>query len=844
MKKFPAFFIFLALAFPLYLSGQLTGITLAFTAEDDQQHLWLDSIYIENLTRGTDTTIFYPDTVFNLYVHLGTGEMPLPGHRGIYISHNYPNPFQGYTHFYVSVDKDQDVVISVNDLAGRNLAACSNSLKKGGHQFDLTPGRPGVFLIQLAGKDSQMTRRVICSGINEGGKAEITYRGSTGKDPQLRSTGTTAQFVSTIGDLYRFTGYAKTGAQITGSDMIEDIPFNTRTYVFDISEGIPCREFPQLTYEGKIYNTVQIGQQCWMRENLDVGAMIWAGERQDDNSVIEKYCYNNDPLQCDLYGGLYQWPELMGYTIIQGQRGICPEGWHIPSINEWEVLAGFLGGYEESGEKLKEAGNEHWIYNFISTGNNSSGFTALPGGVVKSYNVFEGLGMFANFWSSTYFGEMKGLQIKLSFDDPGSLRTENWMDYGFSVRCLHNRSALPVIRPVQAYSIYDTSAYSGGDIISEGGAPVTARGVCWSLDYYPTIEDSHTVDGSGTGAYTSFMDSLTPGKKYYYAAYATNEFGTSYAIVQYFTTPVITLPDVYTDYIEDITTSTAVSGGTVFTNWNLYAMGVCWNTEPNPTVNDFHTFDGSEPGVFTCEITGLDSNRVYYVRAYATNKAGTAYGGQRMMITRSGITTGTPCPDMPTVIYEGKTYHTVQIGDQCWFKENLDVGTKVSGNVYHSDNGILEKYCFYNHDEYCTDYGGLYLWNEMMNYTTGEGARGICPEGWHIPSNAEWNQLVDYLGGNDIAGGTLKETSTAHWFWPNAGATDSVGFSARPGGYRLMNEHPEIGWFFSAEYDAYYWTSTPGYWGAQYWIMTNIYPSIGGNSDVLNVGYSVRCVRD
>jgi uncharacterized protein (TIGR02145 family) len=852
MKKLLVLLLFFACVLPLFVTGQLTGIVLTFSAEHDQQRVRLDSIYIENLSKETDTVLFFPDTVITLmYGFFGTGDFTLSDCQDLFISPNYPNPFQGQTQFYISVEKDQEVVISASDISGKRLAEFRKMMSRGHHQFEFTAERSGVYLIHLIGSGAQTTRRVICTGTSDNCKYEISYKGAQGKDLQMKFAATPDGFGFTPGDRLRFCGYAKTVPQVRGSDVIEDTPYDIRTYIFDISEGVPCRDIPQLTYEGKVYKTVQIGQQCWMKENLDLGTMIWAGQNQGNNSIIEKYCYNQDPLLCEEYGGLYQWSEMMNYAYNQGPRGICPEGWHIPSIYEWEALAEFLGGHEQAGEKLKEAGNGHWAYSDLSTGNNSSGFTGLPAGLATNYDEYWNLSKSGMFWASTYSSDPTCWLFQLSYDSASSLRNEGRYSYGRSVRCLHDRSAMPFILWVDATSISDTSAITGGNIISEGGAPVTARGVCWSLDEIPTILDAHTVDGIGAGGYTSFLDSLSPGQKYYYAAYATNAFGTSYSRIDYFTTAVIELPEVATHYIEDITTTTAVSGGTVFA-WGgiVYAQGLCWDTLPDPDLNGPHTDVGTEPGGFTSEMTGLDSNTVYYVRAYATNKAGTAYGGHMMMITRSGITTGTPCPGMPTVTYEGKTYNTVQIGDQCWFKENLDVGTRVPGNVYHSDNGILEKYCFYDDDEYCEQYGGLYLWNEVMNYTTGEGARGICPEGWHIPSDGEWTQLVDYLGGEDMAGGILKETSTACWFWPNEGATDSVGFSARPGGQRLMNEVPEIGWFFAAEYDAYFWTSTdfrtstPGYWGAYYRIMTNIYPSIGRSSNVLNIGYSVRCARD
>jgi uncharacterized protein (TIGR02145 family) len=112
-----------------------------------------------------------------------------------------------------------------------------------------------------------------------------------------------------------------------------------------------------------------------------------------------------------------------------------------------------------------------------------------------------------------------------------------------------------------------------------------------------------------------------------------------------------------------------------------------------------------------------------------------------------------PCPGTPTVDYEGKTYNTVLIGEQCWLKENLDVGTQIVHGQYPGNNSIIEKYCYNDLPANCETYGGLYLWNEAMQYVTTEGARGICPEGWHMPKASDVQALIDYFE-ND--GNSLK----------------------------------------------------------------------------------------
>lgn len=118
----------------------------------------------------------------------------------------------------------------------------------------------------------------------------------------------------------------------------------------DISN--PCPGTPTVTdVDGNEYNTVLIGNQCWMKETLKKGTMINSEDEMEDNSIIEKYCYDNNPINCETNGALYQWNEIMQYSATEGTQGICPSGWHIPSIDEWEDLRNYIEGSESSGAK-------------------------------------------------------------------------------------------------------------------------------------------------------------------------------------------------------------------------------------------------------------------------------------------------------------------------------------------------------------------------------------------------------------------------------------------------------------------------------------------------------------
>lgn len=112
-------------------------------------------------------------------------------------------------------------------------------------------------------------------------------------------------------------------------------------------EGIPCAGTEAVKHAGQLYATVMIEGVCWLKENLNIGTMIQSETPMTNNGIIEKYCYGNEPANCREYGGLYQWDELMNYTQGDGSQGICPQGWHVASIDEWNDLTDIHPGFTQ-----------------------------------------------------------------------------------------------------------------------------------------------------------------------------------------------------------------------------------------------------------------------------------------------------------------------------------------------------------------------------------------------------------------------------------------------------------------------------------------------------------------
>jgi uncharacterized protein (TIGR02145 family) len=285
---------------------------------------------------------------------------------------------------------------------------------------------------------------------------------------------------------------------------------------------------------------------------------------------------------------------------------------------------------------------------------------------------------------------------------------------------------------------------------------------------------------------------------------------------------------VSTTVVTEITDSSASSGGQVSDNGGspILSKGVCWSISQNPTVADDTTVNGSGSGAYTSFLAGLVDNTVYYVRAYATNIAGTGYGNE--------ISFKTSLKTMSLVdSRDDQQYLTVKIGTHWWMAENLNYN--VSGSFYYEGDSLA------NADAY----GRLYTWSAMMSGASSgdlnpSGIQGICPAGWHLPGRSEWSAFIGSIGGPDEAGGKLKETGTAHWDSPNTGATNETGFNARAAG--MINTTPASADLGS---NAYFWLSTEldatSAYTAQ---LSKNSASISEETLTKDNALSVRCVKD
>lgn len=460
---------------------------------------------------------------------------------------------------------------------------------------------------------------------------------------------------------------------------------------------------------------------------------------------------------------------------------------------------------------------------------------------------------FTNDGSGTgiFTSSLTGLVANTSYNVCAYATNSQGTEYGDELNFTTTQSVgLPTLTTDAISNIAETTATGGGNISNDGGKTITERGVCWSTNSNPTISDNYTNDGSGTGVFSSSITELTAGTIYNVRAYATNSDGIFYGNEQSFTTSQsVGIPTLKTRDVRDITVTSAKCYGDISSDggFAITTKGICWSTSDNPTLADNYTNDGEGNGTIVRILKWLTRNTTYYIRAYATNSQGTAYGN-----VLSFTTTGGALQIGSVTDYDGNIYQTVKIGEQWWMAENLKVthyndGTEI---LLVEDRESWSKlitpaYCWYNNNR---SQGVLYNW-----YVT--ETNKVCPAGWHAANYDDWFNIERYLrtNGYNYDGSSYfsyiakSMASTTGWdeaeydgqVGYNPNYNNSTGFNGLATGWRK-----ETGSFGSYG-GAYLWLSKEYSSSYGYFLyFNNLSTGIQSIRNDKKRGYSVRCVKD
>jgi uncharacterized protein (TIGR02145 family) len=834
-KKSIIHFVIIGTFLLFFYSSRIFALSYNVTFTGTGMRTNVDRVIVQNLTQKT-SIIVEGGNVLNLSDSPNAIEQIIEKNNGIHV---YSNNLEGKYTISFFAKNFGNVQINVYNSAGQKITGINSNLQIGNQLFQLSLSK-GVFIIQVFGNGYNYTTKLL-NQINANNKSEISYNNSnkdeTNITQRIKSSGIIYMNYK-VGDLIKLKGVS--GNYVT---TVCDVPTESKTINF---EFIECKDG-----DSNYYSIVKIGDQLWMAENLRttkfkdfsvipniLDGKLWT------NCKTSAYCdYNNDTTNSKKNGKYYNW------FALSDLRKIAPEGWHVPNNAEWDILIKFFGSIVSVGRSIMDSSIPNWGNNVNSK--TDCGFSIVPSGSRSGLDgSFSGVGVNSLIWCNE--PDTNNIRSFYLNNNMKLLHNRANNQYGYSIRCLINSS--PIITTTTVSSITSNNAKSGGKIINDGGDDITECGVCWSTSINPTIKDRKSIGIIGLDTFTNTISGLNLDSIYYVRAYAQNKIGISYGAQVNFSTK---LPIINTTDLSNITDTKVTCGGSISDNGGtpISSYGICLSTSKNPTINDnkynyWSSYIGSpEIGTYSRIIEGLTPYTTYYIRAFATNSIGTVYGNEFSFTTLK--------PPTGTVNdIDGNTYNYITIGTQTWMVENLKTtkfrnGQTISNITDNNTwaNSVTAAWCDYlNLTTNGTTFGHLYNW-----YAIGD-SRNIAPAGWHVPTDAEWTILENYLNKNGFSSdNSISKSLASNTKWTssfnlvatgnNIATNNKSGFSALPAGNRYYSS----GVFFEVLKTADFWSSTEYIgdntyaWGRNLYFSTNY---LNTNNYKKNYGLSIRCIRD
>jgi uncharacterized protein (TIGR02145 family) len=419
-----------------------------------------ETVLVENLTKGTSVNMQGDDILHLDIVSVGIQDFASKNNN----LSIYPNPVDYTCHFEFSNAQQGMVNIQLYALDGRKVYEYSREHTQGRHTFMLSGISAGAYIINIQTPCDNISGRFVSTGkskadlsLAHSGEMPLSKNAENAEaesktltnSPKTKGTKAIVNMDFSIGDELQFIGIA------TGflNDTIYVSPTNDQTITFqfiELSYGYPCPGIHTFTdvRDGSVYSTVQIGNQCWMAENLRyLPSVVGSDNNSDETPYYFVYGYQGTDVNAakattnyTTYGVLYNWPAAMNEAASSssnpsGVQGACPPGWHLPSNAEWTQLTDYLGGESVAGGKLKAT----ILWNIPNAGaTNESGFSALPGGNRWQGGTFSDIEGIGYWWCATEIETSDAWYRKVRNSNSNVYRFFIEKEHGFSIRCIKN----------------------------------------------------------------------------------------------------------------------------------------------------------------------------------------------------------------------------------------------------------------------------------------------------------------------------------------------------------------------------------------------------------------------
>jgi len=640
----------------------------------------------------------------------------------------------------------------------------------------------------------------------------------------------------------------------------------------------------------EVYRTVQIGEQRWMAENLRF-------------KLKGSYCYENKDYNCDRYGRLYTWASSMRLVEFfntrrvgdrnKGVHDLCPNGWHLPTNRDFMKMRSFVARKGKSGQagtslKTSEGWNRE---NRIPFGDDEFGFHALAAGERDYEGIYMGLGEGAQFWTSTEYDAYGASLWQLRYDTGDFDHSMEGKDLGASIRCVEDKLykikeppppppkvVAKVVkiqgRTMKTVHIGDqvwmannldakvpgSYCYNDNDancekygrlytwpaalklsdkfmttVAKDSISKVRPKGVCPNGWHIPTVRDYNRLEtylkeidgGVGVGVN---LRSRTGWEESDFSLPGENGFGFN---AEPFGAFKYSSPKMVCSKIMNLVEMDSAKVDTVYTD--SCVVDTTWKSEL--------VYEGS--GKLTGFWTGTEVDSLSAIVRKLTYDDETFVLDSAKKLEAYYIRCIMDPPDEDEFydstsildVRDQSRYKTVAMGEDTWMAENLRYAAPGS-------------YCYENNDDRCRSYGRLYTWTTAMNLpkdyidnssTGGIAAehQGICPMGWHVPSNEEWTALGTYAASLNKGGVGSALKNKEGWASGAVGITAASGFNALPSGNRYGEDYSELG------SSTYFWAAAGGDgMGGAYWFLVNNKDDLSTAEDFDSAAFSLRCVKN